>query len=344
MITIIDGLMGAGKTYYSVDFIYNNHDKYFNVFTNIDGFKFYDNVKPLKFSYILGVLDDLKSIYDREDTTDQDLWTHLYSIGFLNSSDKDFIKPVLIVMDEAHNEFDKKNDLLTWLITYHRHLFIDLILITQTFSLIHYSYHKLFESILHAMPSSRQIIGNKFKYQKHIKLPITDGKYGTFVGDVFLKKNKAVFDLYQSGDKVRSKNLLRRYIYLIAAGVVLVLVGFYFVVNYFFPSSVPSVSSSLPVQSDKKTVVRHASKPVVFSNAKYIKLDCYLTTCTSKSENIDLNVDDLQYLLKDTNSKVTSTLKFSKDRAFVYLLASPEFLGLFHNRSDKNEKGFSLFN
>lgn len=55
----------------------------------------------------------------------------------------------LIVVDEAHNFFNKKNDeILTWWLTYHGHLYQDIILITQDLSLIDTGYKAVAEFLL----------------------------------------------------------------------------------------------------------------------------------------------------------------------------------------------------
>ena len=343
MITIIDGLMGSGKTYYAVDFIFNHKNDYSKIYTNIDSFKYQHNIKPLKFSYVLGILEAAKAIYDQEDTSDQDIWNYLFSEGFLNSSDSSEILPVLLVIDEAHNEFDKKNELLTWFITYHRHLFIDAILITQTFNLIHYSYHKLFESILHAIPSSRQLIGNKFKYQKHIKLPIQDGKFGTLTGEIYLKKDQEVFSMYQSGDKVRSKSLINKYLYYIIVFVAAGAFGFYQLINYLSPEPIePIHKKSYNVDSNTvKTTSNHKLKGLT-----YLKVNCFSVSCQNKKQNINFNIDDLQMLLDSTNSKYLRSVKVSDSFANVYLLVSSDFINLFlgAKKNEKNNNGFSFLN
>lgn len=342
MITLVDGLMGSGKSYYAVHYIHSKKDEYYHIYTNIDGFKFSDNIKPLQFSWLLGILDDLKLIYDDESKSDQDLWDYLYSIGFLNSNVKEEIKPVLIVLDEAHNEFDAKNNLLTWFITYHRHLFIDAIFITQTYTLIHYSYHKLFENILHAIPASKQLFTFKFKYQKHIKLPISDGKFGTYSGDIYLKKDPSVFALYQSGDKVRSKSFVKKYLYYLVGFAVLALFGFFYVL-YTFTSKVEPVRSVTPSSSNSTVVLKGVPSSVSsLSDSLYLRFDCFLDVCTNKENGISFSVDDVEYLLKNTDSKFLRAVKRSGGFASLYVLASPRFMDLFKNRSEKDEKGFSF--
>jgi len=346
MIILLDGIMGSGKSYYAVDYIHKNKDKYFKVYTNIDGFKYSDNVEELKFSWFEGVINDLKLIYDDESTSDQDLWNHLYNIGFLNSNQKDDIKPVLFVFDEAHNFFDKKSDLLTWFITYHRHFFIDAILITQTYNLIHYSYHKLFENIIHAIPASRRLFNSKFKYQKHIKLPISDGKNGTYSGDIYLKKDPKVFAMYQSGDKVRTKSYLHKYIYYLVGFLVLGFFAFYYLRSQFTPDKSKISKQDINTTTKSKHYKNISTHSFSFDDKKYLIFKCVSNSCVSVKKDIDISfdIDDLQTLLTQSDSTYLRSRKINKDFAYVYLLVTDEFLKFFKKRSDTDEKGFHIIN
>jgi len=344
MIILLDGIMGSGKSYYAVDFIFKKKNDYYKIYTNIDGFKYSENIEPFKFSWFIDILTELKLIYDDENSSDEDLWEYLYSIGFLNSNQKEDIKPVLFVIDEAHNFFDKKNDLLTWFITYHRHYFIDAILITQTYSLIHSSYHKLFENIIHAIPASRRLLNSNFKYQKHIKLPISDGKYGTYSGDIYLKKNPKVFAMYQSGDRVRTKSYLHKYIYYFIGFVILGFFAFYKLKQQLTPESKKDTNVNKSESNITKKIYKDVSS-LTFSTKHYLIIKCIDSTCkgVDKTLNIVFNIDDLEELLSNTDSKYLRAKKINDNFAYLYLLVNDEFLELFKKRSDKNE-GFHIIN
>ncbi len=111
-------------------------------------------------------------------------------------------KPSLFVIDEAQNHFssiDKTtgraasaDPVLIWWIAYHRHLCMDVVLLTQHYDKLHTSYLKDIEYFLDAVPASR-IVGLSFKYNKYIKIPY----YKTNLAETIkLKKKKEVFDLY----------------------------------------------------------------------------------------------------------------------------------------------------
>lgn len=342
MFVVIDGIMGSGKTYYAVDYIEKKKNDYYKVFTNINEFKFVSNIHTLNFSKFLNYIDEAKIIFDTEDTNDNDIVNYLVTVDLISKDGSGNVIPSLLVIDEAHNQFDRKNDLLTWLITYHRHLFIDALLITQSYNLIHYSYHKLFEYYLHGIPASRQLIGGKFKYQKYIAVPFNKD---THAGDVFLKNRQVVFDMYKSGDKVRIKSIIRKYFFYFVAAVVLVLLLLYLFIHNFLPDDrVPSTDKTV---DNNSTVVRkynYSSHNSVSVDGYYIKLICISNTCKNDNLNITLNINDLQSFLTNTDSKYLRSVNYSDYFGSVYLLVSNDFLNLFQGaKNEKNHNGYTIF-
>ena len=71
----------------------------------------------------------------------------------------------LFVIDEAHNFFQTKDDVLVWWLTYHRHLYQDIFLITQNLALIDRKYKPLAEYFYKAVPSSLRLNKKVFKYK-----------------------------------------------------------------------------------------------------------------------------------------------------------------------------------
>ncbi len=348
MFILVDGIMGSGKTYYAVNFIKENIDKYYKIYTNINGFKFnkFSNILPLYFDYapdgslsLLDYFQKLKEIYDTPDTDDNDLHQYLLDNDFIDSSKK----PFLVVIDEAQNYFDKKTDLLIWMQTYHRHLFIDFILITQSASLLHSSYLKQFEYFIHSIPLSRQLTNSKFKYQKHISFPYRDGKYGTKVDTITLDKKEDIFSLYQSGDKVRVKSVLHKYIYYFAGFIVILIVFFVYLLGMFFsPPSKSKESSSLKKRHDfapKKHLEDKDSSATYRSNSKYIRIKCFKYNCYGKSIKFDLR--DLDFLVKYTGSRFLRSVTNGR-YVEIYLIATQKFLDLFETKGYRNDKSFNF--
>ena len=360
MITLFDGKPGAGKSYRAVYHIWHNKDKYSAIYTNIDGFKYQDNIKKYTDSWFLDILENAKIIYDDESKNDSDIHAYLYEIGFLNAPDEEHIKPVLIVIDEAEQQFGDKNALWQWFLTYHRHLFIDAILIAVDANLIYYLFRPLIQEIYHAMPESSMLFKlpfttrfkkDKFKYQQHQKLPIRDGKFGTFIGNTFLSKDEEIFSLYKSGDHVRAKSIFSRFYWIIA--IALLLLGFlvYSVFNSLFNNDHVSQKQ---IQEDAGVITRTTSKtkgyrrtqrssPRSYNQKRYIGLTCIGTRCTNTSLKIKVELDHLKDLLKNTDSKFLSSSRLGSDFTTVYLLVSSDFIELFKERTnEKSSQGFNL--
>jgi hypothetical protein len=221
-------------------------------------------------------------------------------------------------------------------------MFIDALLITQSYNLLYTTYHKLFENIIHAIPASKMLIANKFKYQKHIKLPMSDGKFGTHAGDIYLKKDKKVFELYQSGDKVRAKSLLSKYIYYFVGFFVFAVLSFIYLKKAYFT---PKKSNDIPkqyIETNSTTNPKRYISPGGFGDKFYITLKCINKTCTNTKKHIYLNIDDLPKIIEYSDSKFLSSTKINDNYVYIYLLVSSDFISYFEER--KNEKGYTILN
>jgi len=134
MLSTYIGIMGSGKSVLAVNRIYNNfsQDKdakkeknvtFTNCYTNIGEFKFdkVNHTKELDFDVLLKII------------------TRLYELYKLKKNDKYLvkfcarckIKDTFFVIDEAQNYFDVDNKILVWWITYHRHLYHEILMITS---------------------------------------------------------------------------------------------------------------------------------------------------------------------------------------------------------------------
>jgi zona occludens toxin len=136
---------------------------------------------------------------------------------------------ILLVIDEAQNYFNKKNPILAWFITQHRHLFIELVLITQKHTLLHSDYH-LFNLAYNAFPPIKQFSKNSIAYNEYAGLPMNNDN---FVRKFSLNKVDKVFDMYISGDKVESPNILNRFIWMFFFAICIVLAGIYYFKNMY---------------------------------------------------------------------------------------------------------------
>jgi len=283
MITYIVGNPGSGKTYYAVFkihqlFIFKPKDtflskvikpekqkEYLYCYTNINGFKFDLDDKFIKFDYEK-FYSDLEVLYL--------LYMDKVGDDVLNEKAKELnLHNVLIILDEAHNFFKAKEDnILVWWLTYHRHLYQDIMLITQDLSLISNEYKRIAEHFLKAVDSSKRLFKNKFRYMLY-------GSYKMYQKDVMQKFHvpymKEVFNLYHSGQNASQKSFVRKFLYVSLFLFITLSIYFYFFVQSFnsdeaastsddpapAPSQNPSHQESSPKQSNSDDGLFNASEP-----------------------------------------------------------------------------------
>ncbi|CAD7287282.1 hypothetical protein LMG7974_00217 [Campylobacter majalis] len=286
MITYIIGNPGSGKTYYAVYMIYetflkkpkqsfitrlkseyyrqknkssksnlkNEYDenlalknnklaKYKYCYTNINQFKFELDERFIKFDFEK-FYDDLSILYAhyQDKATDEQLNEVAKELKLHN---------VIFVIDEAHNVLkSKKDEVLIWWLTYHRHLYQDIYLITQDLSLINNEYKRIAEFFYKAVDSSKRLFGNKFRY-------VVFGSYKMFKKDEYKKVHvdflNEVFSLYHSGQTNNGKSIVKKFL-------LIALFLFVFVVVYFI-----MFVSSLKSQAPKDT--QDNNKQVLISNS-----------------------------------------------------------------------------
>jgi len=194
MANFVGGVQGSGKTYYMVDYIWENYMNYEHIYTNIDNLKI-AGVKKLDMA---DLKKEIAILYEAQTVN--------------NASDKEVLKmwgkgKSLYIIDEAHNFFNKSDEVWLWLITYHRHLDIDLFLLSQNISLIHISF-RIFNEYVVAYPPVKQFSKDKIRYTKYISYPF---KSESNVGDFKIKKEDRIFKLYTSGGTVKSSSVLPKF-------------------------------------------------------------------------------------------------------------------------------------
>ena len=250
MITYLVGNPGSGKTYYAVFKIYqlflfkpakgflskfiksDKQKEYTYCYTNINEFKFDLHEKFIKFDFDK-FYADMSILYA--------LYLSKVTDAELNERAKELnLSGVFIVLDEAHNFLKVKEDsVLVWWLTYHRHLYQDIYLITQDLSLISNEYKRIAEHFLKAVDSAKRLFKNKFRY-------ILYGSYKMYQKDAMQKFHipylQEVFDLYHSGQSSSQKSFVRKFFYF--ALFLFIALSIYF---YFFLKSLSSdVSETRP--------------------------------------------------------------------------------------------------
>lgn len=265
MMTYLVGNPGSGKTYYAVFKIYQlflfkpqnsflskfikpeKQKEYTYCYTNINEFKFDLCDKFIKFDFDK-FYSDMSILYA--------LYISKVTDAELNERAKELnLSGVFIVLDEAHNFLKSKEDpVLVWWLTYHRHLYQDIYLITQDLSLIGNEYKRIAEHFLKAVDSAKRLFKNKFRY-------ILYGSYKMYQKDVMQKFHipylQEIFDLYHSGQSSSQKSFVRKFFYI--ALFLFIALSIYF---YFFLKSLSSdVSDEQQDDSTQSSQPIHAAEP-----------------------------------------------------------------------------------
>ena len=329
MAKLITGLQGSGKSYWAMNEIFTSGDKYVKIYSNIDELKNTDRIHSLDFNefvkyglsecYKIMVtsnngsvdIDDdditVNQVFNKitsQSATFSDAIKHLQFIKIL-PDDVSEEKRVMIIIDEAQNFFGQTVKLspeLLWLITQHRHLYLELILLTQDVSLIRSNY-KLFNEVYCAVPPTKQFNAKYFTYKHYAGLPISPGN---FVGKIKIKKQQEIFDLYTSGDKVESPNILKRYFIMGIIALALMVLTFMYVINDLTSSTTDKPKKTETTLNDKP--VQHRTYKDIGSNTdskSYLKLNCFSKKCINKNLHINSKCFRFRKDIKDYRFRVT---------------------------------------
>ena len=353
MAQLITGLQGSGKSYKAMHTIFYSQNDFYRTYSNLDKLVNTSTIFSLDFNSFVNYglkecykimvssnrdieLDDELSdeeifrLITVQNSTYDDAIEHLKKINLLPSVTNEDNR-ILFIIDEAQDYFGKTVKIspeLLWFITQHRHLYIEIILLTQDVSLIRPDY-KLFNAVYDAVPPTKQFNKDFFTYHHYAGLPINEANY---VGKIKLKKEQEIFALYHSGDKVDSPNILKRFIVIGIIALSIIFFSIYYLKSRFSHTEIKDdviTVSSLPI-------VVSTSLDDDYSQLKYLKLKCVSNHCMNKVYKIDIYIDDLSTLVIDTKSKILSTKKYSKSLAIINILATPNFLKLFRRFTREN--------
>lgn len=193
----------------------------------------------------------------------------------LNRASELKLSDSLFIIDEAHNFFDAKNDVLIWWLSYHRHLHQDIMLITQSFDLIFRRYLKFSEFYYQAVPSSLRVRGGVFTYNQYIKWQLFKNSK---VDSIKIKFNPAVYALYGSGANTQGKKVIYKFIMI---GLIALFIAFLGL--FFFTSSLSQSDSNSTSSSDS------ISSQVSIDRSKSFTVVCVGFECSFMGQNISLN-------------------------------------------------------
>lgn len=270
MIHIVEGTPGSGKTYYAVNYLIDN-------FFDYDSF--YDEYKEKSNKNVLVIsnIDSLRVPHLNLDVlVDRFTLEKFFTVDNFEKIQKQYrVKNIVVIIDEAQKYFDRKfyNKDVFFFFQYHRHLGVDIFLITQSKNTLAKELVVLAEYIVRALPRSVQ--PNSFIYH-----------FYTVDGDKLftksLRKKKDVFRAYSSmkvDEITKPKNVVLSKVLFAVVAIGISLFSFYFVLNHFFFSAKPNSDNSFaaksvkPVNSKSFKVVKPVksyssklSKPKIRSN------------------------------------------------------------------------------
>jgi len=351
MISYFLGIPGSGKTYYSVSVIYQNFLKsksdvkfshnlkkdYSKCFTNINELHFDKLDRVYKFDYdvFLKKLTILHKMYKKDKVSDEVL--------IEKAKELDMYK-ILFVIDEAHNYFSNYNEVVMWWLTYHRHLFHDVYLITQSLALINVKYKPLAECYYKAKPLSLVLSSKNFVYTYYTDSRLSDKSK---VSQIKMKKHKEVFSIYGSGDAVVSPNVIARFIKIALFMAFVLSVGMYY---FYFTHS--------PVKEDNKSnkieIVKKNNDVVKSSISSDIDDNDYILVEMICDISDNCKIFNYQYpysLLFNSFEKYNTFIIFRKDEGVkktYYLSATSSFRDFFsksylQDEVEQSDASISLF-
>lgn len=336
MIEFVTGVPGAGKSYYglfniAINFTKSLKDnkkfnsfqlsetKYHNALTNINEIKFdsFDNVKPLVWADFVKIL---KKLHDQKklEKSDTELIDLVKDEVFCNT---------LIVLDECHNFLGKEDELLVWWLSYHRHFFQDILLITQDLRLVDSKYKSFSELYYRAIPPSKKLLNNKMVYQQYTGHQLWQ-KQESIVKK--LPVLKEVFELYGSGDNNKSKSLVLHYV-----GVAFVLFLVVIVVFYFTIKNMRGDFDSKPQSPNNNSITAQTVQKInnnLNSNVDGVYYDMY---CNFSYCFINGNIYDKKFILEVLKNTYKANI-IAKSKNKYYFLANDK-LNLFEKKSKNKD-------
>lgn len=216
MIRIVEGVPGSGKSYYGVNYVCDKFAKYDKVYddfhvnpdvliiTNFEGFR----IKHKQLDELLKKYGGVECFFNVP--------------NFEKMIEYYRVKNVVLLIDEAQRYFDSKfyDKDVFYFFQYHRHLGIDIFLVTQKVSTVARHLLPLAEFIITAAPRSLAI-GNTFRYR------FRDQDGNSLYTQVLIKK-RVVFLAYKSfnaEETAKPRNVVTRLAIMAVVMAVVVILG-----------------------------------------------------------------------------------------------------------------------
>ena len=305
------------------------------------------NIDPKKIDKRSLSLDEIKSLRNQED---KKIDKSIKKEKLKKASDAELIEKAkelnifksLFVIDECHNFLDTPDKVKIWWLTYHRHLYHDVYLITQSLQLVNLKYKPLAEAFYKA--KSNSLILDK-RYFNYIYFTESRMSKDSRVSTIKVRRDSNVFALYKSGDTVKSKNVVLRFIK-IALVLFFLLLG----LGYYFYHSLSSTADKTKKKQHVSTVVSSVpvpSSPVIqdnqddISNLIYMSFTCTTSMCLYKNINFDVKL--LSFAKKHFHLEVINSIRLFKSE-YISIAVDSSFLNFLQGGSNvgSNQKSINI--
>lgn len=216
MITLYSGIPGSGKTYKMVAELSRCKDKYY-VVHNIDGLQ-----EGYLGIYGINFIEYCKT----ENMAVEDFFSKEYQIKYCAAVYKKYERPVLVIIDEAHEWFSGKSENLKMWLSYHRHIDQDIWLVAHRSTNIPAMYRSFIEVEYRAKSGSIIGLPGMFLYNR-----ILGGQASGYSKE---RKQQKIFDIYKSQlINSEKKRKVPTFLLFVLAAAVLGVMLFIFIPKYF---------------------------------------------------------------------------------------------------------------
>lgn len=252
METFLTGVPGSGKTAEAVRRLMQSpKDVITNISLNPDVVKTETGMEIIREDNLFSFIKDITSLLYPLRNSREELIQGAKDLGFFNKS---------IFWDECHMDLDKQDKEIIWVMTYHRHFNLDIVLITQQKALIATNYRKIPEEFINAVSPTLRLFQGSFTYHTFSTFSMSKG---TKIGQYSVKINPDTFKYYQTGEKNSGTSSLRKkaygYFFLFA----LVPLSFYLMYVYFGSGLTPGSkdTNTTKVETNTTAVIQKQTPP-----------------------------------------------------------------------------------
>ena len=333
----------------SLDEILKDNEKkdndYLVAYTNINEFKFElcEHIKKLDFLDLENKLTMLYTEYkNNKDSGDKELIELASELGLYKA---------LFVIDEIHNFLDKDNEVLRWWLTYHRHLYQEMYLITQDLSLVSNEYKTIAEYFYKAVDSSKRFFSKKFRYIQY-------ASYKLYQKDIISKFHvdfeQEIFNLYHSGNNGIGKSAVKKFMWIGILLALIVFILFKVLISVFLtPDEVENTDEAKPIKQDSNYTIKNTENSRIKKELEklkenndenfYYQFSCFNYQCSFKNSTDLLEQTLLEQMLNKSEILYKGSRTHTKGLVtWTYLVKGEVFKPLkIKYLNDERKKGIT---